>query len=230
MSFIKAVELFLLGLTGKVPIVVFVAMGSLIEEIIAPIPSPLVMMTAGTLAQAQHQRFAYLLWIALIAAVFKTLGCWLFYFLGDKAEDLVTTRFGKFLDLNHKDVKEVGKLFNGTSKDEIILTLIRAFPIMPTTPISLACGFIKMNLRSYLGATLVGTYLRSLMFLYVGYSGLTFLKSMVGGVNSAESMMNIVIGAIIVGILAFIYYKRGKGGLHQWLKKKVGNFSDKNPK
>lgn len=214
MNFIKTVELFLLGLTGKVPIVVFVAVGSLIEEIIAPIPSPLVMMTAGTLAQAQHQRFAYLLGIALIAAMFKTLGCWLFYFLGDKAEDLVTTRFGKFLGLNHQDVERVGKLFNGTSKDEIILILIRAFPIMPTTPISLACGFIKMDLRSYLGATLVGTYLRSLMFLYVGYSGLSFLESMVEGINSAESIMNIVFGAMIVGLLAFIYYKRRKGGLH----------------
>lgn len=228
MNVIKTIEFFLLGLTAKVPLTIFVAVGSLVEEIIAPIPSPLVMMTAGTLAQAQHQKFVYLLWIALIAAIFKTFGCWIFYFLGDKAENLVTTRFGKFLGLNHKEVEGVGQLFNGTSKDEIILTLIRAFPIMPTTPISLACGFIKMNLKSYLGSTLVGTYLRSLMFLYVGYSGLTFLKTMVGGVNSAESIMNIVIGLIILGILGFIYYKRGKGGLHFWLKKKLeGHSSNK---
>ena len=220
MNFIKAIELFLLGLTTKVPVLVFVAVGSLVEEIIAPMPSPLIGMSAGTIAQVQGRNFTYLLLIALVAAVFKTLGCWFFYFLGDKAEDLVTLRFGKFLGLNHKEVENIGKLFNGTSKDEIILTLIRAFPIMPTTPISLACGFIKMNSKSYLGATLAGTYLRSLMFFYVGYSGLTFLKSMVGGINSAESLMNIVIGVVILGFLAFIYYQRGKGGLHKWLKKK----------
>lgn len=228
MSWVKAIELFLMGLATKVPVFIFVAVGSLVEEIIAPIPSPLVGMSAGTIAKAQGRNFVYLLLIALVAAAFKTLGCWIFYFLGDKAEDLVTTRFGKFLGLNHKDVEEVGKLFNGTNKDEIILILIRAFPVMPTTPISLACGFIKMNLRSYLTSTLVGTYLRSLMFIYVGYSGLTFLESIVGGINSAESIMNIVISALILGILGFIYYKRGKGGFHLWLKKKLGRNSSDN--
>jgi len=211
MSFLENVEFFLLELARKVPVEIFAAIGSLVEEIIAPIPSPLVMMSAGTISRAQHRGFLYLLWIALIAAVFKTLGCWFFYFLGDKAEDVVTLRFGKFLGLSHKEVEKVGKLFSGSSRDGIVLALIRTFPIMPTTPISLACGFIKMDLKTYIVSTLVGVFWRSLMFLYVGYSGLFFLESMVGGINSAESIMNIVIGVAIVGLLAFIYYKRRKG-------------------
>ncbi len=220
MKIIKSLEVLLLALAYKVPLMAFVVIGSLLEEIVAPIPSPLVMMTAGTIAKAQHQSFTSLLLIGLIAAVSKTFGCWIFYFIADKAEDILTSRFGKLIGFSHKEIENIGKFFSGGIKDDVILAVIRAIPIMPTTPVSLTCGFIKMNLITYLRSTLIGTFIRGMLFLYIGYSGLGILQSTVGGINKIESWMNIVIVVLLVGFLAFVYYKRGKGDFHHWFNRK----------
>lgn len=220
MRYLKGLEIFLVSLALKIPLGLFVIVGSLLEEIVAPIPSPLVMMTAGTIAQAQHRGFGYVILIGLIAAASKTFGCWIFYFFADRAEDFITSHFGKLMGLSHKEIEKVGELFSGSAKDEVILAAIRAIPIMPTTPVSLACGFIKMNLVRYLRGTFVGNFARGMLFGYIGYSGLSILQSMIGGINTAESWMNIVLVLLLVGVLAFVYFKRGKVDLHKWLGKK----------
>ncbi|MGB9637173.1 MAG: DedA family protein [Microgenomates group bacterium] len=220
MRYLKGVEVFLLSLAAKIPLGLFVIIGSLLEEIVAPIPSPLVMMTAGTVAQAQHRGFGYVILIGLLAAVSKTFGCWIFYFLADKAEDFITSRFGKLMGLSHKEIEDIGEMFNGEVRDEIILAVVRAIPIMPTTPVSLACGFIKMNLTRYLRGTFVGNFVRGMLFGYIGYSGLSILQSAISGINTAESWMNVVLVLLLVGFFAFVYFKRGKVDLRKWLVKK----------
>lgn len=200
----------MLALAYRVPLVLFVIVGSLLEEVVAPIPSPLIGVTAGTIAQAQQKSLLFLFLIGLISAASKTLGCWFFYFLADKAEDFVTQKFGRILGFSHKDIERIGGLFSKTAKDDLILATIRAIPIMPTTPVSLACGFIKMDIISFLRASFIGNFIRGMMFLYVGYSGLSVLKSMISGVNSTESVMNIVFVLLFAGFLGFIYYKRRK--------------------
>lgn len=220
MHFVKVFEEFLVGFAQKVSPEIFVVVGGLLEEIIAPIPSPLVGVTAGSIALAQHKGVPYLFFIGLIAALAKTFGCWVFYFIADKAEDVITKRFGRFLGFSHKEIESIGKLFNGTFRDEIILATIRAIPIMPTTPVSVACGFIKMRLRSYLGATFVGNYIRGMMFIFVGYSGLSVFNSVISGVNDAESIMNVVIVLALAGFLGFVYYNRKKGGFRKLLQQR----------
>lgn len=220
MQFIETLEEFLVAFAQKVSLELFVVVGGLLEEIVAPIPSPLVMTTAGSLSLAQHKSIIYLFFLGLLAALAKTLGCWFFYFVGDKAEDVITKRFGKFLGFSHKEIEGIGKLFNGSVRDEIILAVIRAIPIMPTTPVSVSCGFIKMRLRGYLLATFIGNYVRGMLFIFVGFSGLSAFKSMIEGVNNLESMMNVVIVLVIGGFLGLVYYQRRKGGLSKFFQKK----------
>lgn len=221
MSFFVSLEHYLVALASQVPLELFAFVGSVIEELVAPIPSPLVMATAGSIAQAQGKTFAYLALIALISAASKTFGCWFFYFIADKVEDIFSRRWGKLLGFSHKDVEKIGSQFDGTRKDDLILILLRAFPIMPSTPISLACGFIKLNLRTYLQSTLIGAFFRSAFFLYLGYSGLEIYRSILEGIDSAQSVMNILIVLLLGGFLAWVYYKRGKGELFEWFKRKI---------
>lgn len=220
MNFIHQIEQFLLVWAGKVPLEIFAFIGSIIEEIVAPIPSPLVMATAGSIASAQNKGVFFLFWIAAIAATGKTIGCWFFYFFADKAEDLLSSRFGKLIGFSHQEIESIGKHFNGTKKDDFILIFLRALPIMPSTPISIACGFIKMDLVSFLRATYIGSFIRSLIMLYIGYSGLALFKSLIEGMNSLESLMNFVIAGIFVVILGFVYWKRGKVDFLKFLKHK----------
>ena len=137
----------LMGYAQKVPLDLFVFGGAMVEEILAPIPSPLVMTLGGSIALAQKFPWMMLLWLALVGAVGKTLGSWLVYFVSDKAEDLVVGKLGKFLGVTHKEIENIGKYFYGDWRDDLIILLARALPIMPTAPVSIACGVIKVNLR-----------------------------------------------------------------------------------
>ncbi len=206
-------------LAGSTPLGVFVFVGSILEEIIAPIPSPLVMMLAGTLAHAQNHTLPYLLLLALLASFGKTIGSWFFYILADKTEDLVLTRFGKILGISHKEIEAIGKHFNGGWKDDVILFLLRAVPIMPTTLTSLVCGAIKLNIRTYLRATFFGYCVRSFIFLYLGYTGIATYDSLSGGLGSVESFIKIAFAFGLVVLLVWVFYKRGKGNIHDWLKR-----------
>lgn len=212
-------------LANTIPLDVFAFVGSFMEEIIAPIPSPLVMTTAGTLAHTQNHTLLYLFWLALVASIGKTIASWLYYKLADRAEDFVLTRFGKVIGFSHTEVENIGKHFDGSWKDDVILLIVRALPIMPTGLVSLVCGFIKLNMRTYLQATFIGYLIRSFIFLYLGYTGMATYGNLSGELVSIESLVKIIIGAGLTLFLSWIFYKRGKGKIHDWLKKitKDGN-------
>ena len=154
------------------PLDVFAFLGSFIEEIIPPIPAPLIMTTAGSLVLAQHHAWIYLLWIAVIGSVGKTLASWVFYVLGEKFEHIVVGRFGKFIGINTQDVESLGKRFNGGWRDEIGLLTLRSIPVFPSVSVSIVCGIIRLNMRAFIMATFIGTIIKNLIYLYAGYGGL----------------------------------------------------------
>ena len=210
-------------LAHTIPLDVFAFIGSILEEIIAPIPSPLVMTTAGTLAQTQNHTLLYLFWLAAVASLGKTIASWLYYVLADKTENLVLTRFGKYVGISHKEIKNIGRHFNGTWKDDVILLAVRALPIMPTSLVSVVCGFIKLNMRTYLQSTFIGYFIRSFIFLYLGYTGMATYGNILTGIVNAESVAKISIAVGILLLLGWVLYKRNKDRIHDWLKKSTPN-------
>ena len=190
-------------LAQYVPLEVFTIVGSFLEEVIAPIPSPFVLTTAGTITKAQNNPLAYILFIALIAAISKTLGGLLLYAISDKLEDVFIPRFGKFFGIKHENIEKIGKYFNGTKRDWLVLFALRSIPVMPSSPISITCGFIKLNKKLFLISTLLGSIIRSLFFLYLGYTGLAASESMSKGLDKTESIMQIV---VVIGVLALLFW------------------------
>lgn len=222
MSIFAGAETILLSYAQKVPLDLFIFGGAMVEEILAPIPSPVVMTLGGSIALAQQFPWVMLLWLALIGAVGKTLGSWIVYFVSDKAEDLVVGKFGKFLGVTHKEIENIGKYFYGDWRDDLIILLARALPIMPTAPVSIACGVIKVNLRSYLVGTFFGTYFRNVMYLWLGFAGLASLESIMGGLDTAESVVQMLMVALLLIVLAIVYYRRSKTDFMSRIKKKIG--------
>ncbi len=202
-----------------VPLPIFVMVGGIIEEIIAPIPSPLVSTLAGSITSAQQLGIPYLLWICALATLAKTLGAWLFYVLGDKLEDVAVPRLGKYIGVKHEDLEHFGEHFKGTWKDELILLVLRSIPVMPSTPISLLCGILKINLRTFFVATYVGFYIRNLTFMLLGYTGLAAMGSLMEGIDTAETVFKILIVLAGVSVIGWLYWKRRSGHPAQWLKR-----------
>jgi len=194
-----------------VPLPIFVMVGGIVEEIIAPIPSPLVSTLAGSITATQQLGIPYLLWICALATLAKTIGAWLFYVLGDKLEDLAVPRFGKYIGVKHEDLERFGGYFKGTWKDAVILLVLRSIPVMPSTPISLVCGILKINLRTFFVATYIGFYIRNFTFMLLGYTGLSAIGSLMEGIDTAETVLKLLLVLMGVAVIGWLYWKRYKG-------------------
>lgn len=159
-------------LSITLPLEIFCFIGSFIEEIIGPIPSPVVLVTAGSLVFHRHQSLIYLFLLAIIASAGKTLASWLVFIISDKIEDLIFIRYGKILGVLHQEVEKIGNRFNRTWQDDFLIILFRAIPVFPTTAVSVAAGFIKLDRNTFVRATFIGFFIRSLFLLYIGYAGI----------------------------------------------------------
>lgn len=160
----------------QLPLEWFVFLGSFLEEVIAPIPSPFVMTTAGVIAQQQGLSWMLIFLLAVLGAVGKTLASWFVYLAADKGEDLVVKRYGKYLGVSHAQVEKIGRLFDKGWLDEVILIVLRATPIIPSVLVSVVSGVIKLRMRTYLLGTFLGTLIRNLFYLGVGIYGLNWLQ------------------------------------------------------
>ncbi len=194
------------------PLEVFVFFGSFLEEVISPIPSALIMGTAGSLALMQGETLWYLLLLAAVGNLGKTLGSWCYYLLGDKLEDLFIPKATKWFGIRHEDLESIGKRFVGHHwKDGGVLFLLRLLPPFPTTPVSVVAGIIKMDIRVFLVATYAGNFFKDLLYLYIGYAGIAKLHTLWRHVESVKILFDIAVVVGFVILLFILYTERGRG-------------------
>ena len=195
-------------LAEHVPVEIFAFLGSFIEELIAPVPSPVVMTLAGSMVEAQGMSFWYLFVVAVIAAAGKTIAAIILYLLADKTEDVVLGKLGRYVGITHAQVEKVGARFTGTPKDYLTLFLIRATPIIPSAPISLICGLISIPKKVFIVCTYFGTIVRDFVYLYIGFTGLGAAAEITEGIEGASSIITIVLGVVGLAVFGWILYKK----------------------
>lgn len=194
-------------LSRTISLELFVVVGAFLEEIIAPIPSPFVMTIAAVLAQEQAYGFAALAWIIVLGAIAKTFSTYIVYVVSDKAEDIVVARFGKYVGLDHSQIEKIGRFFKGTWWDDVLLFLARAIPIIPTFPVSVAAGVIKYHVRGYLLATFLGSIVRNIFYLWIGYFGYEQLHQMWNAFQDNPIMLGVCVVMILLAIYAALKLK-----------------------
>lgn len=207
-NFIASLETALQDAANYLPLELASFLGGLVEEIVAPIPSPFVMAAVGSAAFAQHKGLFYLVVLALVGSLGKTLGGWVIYIISDKLEDVIVGKFGRFFGISHNEIEGIGKRFQGGWKDDLILFVLRALPIVPSSPISVVCGIIKLNLRTYLVSTFAGNFFRNLIYIYFGYAGISVYQSVLSGLDNMESLIQIFIFTGLAALIGWIYYSR----------------------
>lgn len=212
MHWLNIVEQIVREYASVIPLPWFVFIGSFFEEVISPIPAALIMGTAGSLALFDGKTMWYLLLLAVIGNLGKTLGAWLYYFIGDKLEDLLVKPVTKYLGIQHEDIESIGKRFTGHHwKDGGVLFLLRLLPPFPTTPVSLAAGIIKMDLKVFLIATYAGNFFKDLLYLYVGYAGLAQLHTIWRKIDTVKFDVDVFVALLIITFLLFLYFHQGRG-------------------
>jgi membrane protein DedA with SNARE-associated domain len=167
------------GVATSMPLEAFSFFGSLLEEVISPIPSYLIMGIVGTLAFAQKVSFMGLLGLVVIGTLGKTLGASFYYVLGDKLEDVLRYSLGRFFNVEPERIENFGKRFTGKHwKDGGVIFFLRLLPVTPTTPVSLACGAFKIRFDVYFIATYLGNFCKDLVYLLLGYYGVASVSKL----------------------------------------------------
>jgi membrane protein DedA with SNARE-associated domain len=193
----------------QLPLELFVFVGSFIEEAISPIPSFLVMLPAGAIAHVQGVALWYLAVLGVIGAAGRVLASLLLYFLASKAEGWIFGKGRRFFGVTHKDVTRFGKRLSGTKRDWLVLFLLNAVPVLPTSLLSVACGFVKVDLRLFITATFLGTAVNDFIYMFIGYEGLQIIDAL----HRLDKIFQIIAGIAIVILLGwFMYYRKKKRG------------------
>ncbi len=212
MPWVKLLEVWILNLSAHVSLPAFITVGEVVEEIISPIPSQLVLITGGTIAQAQHWSLFGVVALALLASVVKTAATLIYYLIADKLEDTLLPKIGKYIGISHEDIESFGKkLHKGKYGEFLTLLVIRCLPIIPSVPVSVMCGLFKINFKTFVLSTLLGNFIRGLIVLLTGYLGFDVAEAFANGILTTRTIVISIIVLILLSFIVWGYYKRYKG-------------------
>lgn len=185
--------------------------GVIIESVIVPIPSPLIIMGAGFVLISAELKFfealvPILLQIVLPGSIASTVGAYIGYAIGFLGGKPMIDRWKNFLGFSWSDIEAMEKRFQG-GKANTSIFFLRALPIFPLSVISGAAGVLRLPLKEFSLWTFYGTIPRCLLLGYLGWGLGETYQGMAKGIDRAES---IVSALIIVSIFAFIIWLRAR--------------------
>jgi membrane protein DedA with SNARE-associated domain len=132
------------------------------------------------------------------------------YFFADKIGAFTVHRFGKYFGITKEAIASFGEKITGGPRDYLLLIAFRALPIIPSSVVSIGCGLLKIPFKLFLITTLIGTIIRDIIFLYIGYRGTQVLNDVTTNTTNIESLIQTIFLVFLVAVLTFFYFKRKK--------------------
>jgi len=185
------------------PAVVF--LGVIIESIIVPIPSPMIIMGAGALLIQPGLSWSaafgpIALKIVLPGAVASTLGAYFAYGIAYWGGKPMVDRFGGFLGFDWADIQGMEARLEG--RVPTMIFLLRALPIVPLSLISAAAGGLRLPLGQFTLWTFIGSIPRCLLLGYLGYLTRDTYEGLAKNINTVESLISAgIVASVIVVVL-----------------------------
>lgn len=185
--------------------------GVIIESVIVPIPSPLVIMGAGFILISPELTFTgamfpILLLIVLPGSIGSTLGAYIGYGIGFWGGKPLVEQWKGFLGINWLEVDAFQRRLRGGQVRAIIFWL-RAIPIFPLSLISVAAGFVRLAPWTFTLWTFYGSIPRCLFLGYLGWGlGETYHR-LAHGINRVETIVSLL---IIISVIAIIVWLRSR--------------------
>lgn len=188
-----------------------VFIGVIIEQIIVPIPSPMIIMGAGALLISPElsipSAFLQILWIIVLPGTFaSTLGSYIGYLISYYGGKALVVRFQRFLGVDWKEIENLEKRFQG-KKEALSIFFSRAIPIFPISLVSIFAGLLRVPVRPFTLYTFLGSIFRCLLLGFVGWwIGVTYEK-VATQLDSVETIISILMLIVMGGVLGYLYYK-----------------------
>jgi membrane protein DedA with SNARE-associated domain len=190
------------------PFGVFIA--SIVEEVIAPIPSTLVIMGTSFVvlkgsAISLDGIINLFVNIVLPASLGVSLGSLFVYGIGYFAGKPFIERWGKYLGVSWQDIEKAEEKFENSHSDEILLFIVRAIPVIPSVAISAFCGIIRFDLLKYVIITFLGTMVRAFILGFIGWQFGSMYQSLADEISYLEE---ITVAIILVAVILYFIYKK----------------------
>jgi membrane protein DedA with SNARE-associated domain len=184
-----------------------VFIGVMIEQIIVPIPSPLIIMGAGVIlilpGLSIPNAFLHILWIIVLpGSIASTLGSYIGYIISFYGGKALVIRFQRFLGVDWDQIERLEKRFQGR-KETLSIFLSRAIPVFPISLVSIFAGLLRVPIKPFTLYTFLGSIFRCLFLGFLGWwIGSTYEK-VATRLDSVETIVSIL---MLIGMgLAFGY-------------------------
>ncbi len=168
----------------------------LLESMIFPIPSELVMPFAGFLISQGKFTFLYVL---IFSSLGSLAGSLISYYIGKYGGNKLVVRFGKYLLLDTSDLKKTEGWFKKRGKKTIFIG--RFIPVVRHL-ISIPAGMAKMNIKKFCLFTLLGATIWNMFLAYLGY----LLGENWDKIKNYTEPLSIIISIILIIIIIYFIY------------------------
>ena len=188
-----------------------VFVGVMIEQIIVPIPSPMIIMGAGAILIPPElsipRAFVQILWIIVLPGIIaSTLGSYIGYLISYYGGKALVVRFERFLGVDWDQIERLEKRFHGR-RENLSLFLFRAIPVFPISLVSVFAGLFRIPLKPFTLYTFLGSIFRCLSLGFVGWwIGATFEK-LATRLDSVETIVSILMLVGMGAVLGYLYFK-----------------------
>jgi membrane protein DedA with SNARE-associated domain len=188
-----------------------VFIGVMIEQIIVPIPSPMIIMGAGAIlilpGLSIPDAFLQILWVIVLpGSIASTLGSYIGYMISYYGGKALVVRLQRFLDVDWNQIERLEKRFQG-KKEALSIFLSRAIPVFPISLISIFAGLLRVPIRPFTTYTFLGSIFRCFFLGFFGWwIGATYEKAATR-LDSVETVISILM-LIGMGIaFGYLYHK-----------------------
>jgi membrane protein DedA with SNARE-associated domain len=188
-----------------------VFVGVMIEQIIVPIPSPLIVMGAGAIlilpGLSIPNAFVQILWIIVLpGSIASTLGSYIGYVISFYGGKALVVRLQRFLDVDWGQIEKLEKRFQG-KKEAWSIFLSRAIPVFPISLVSIFAGLLRVPIRPFTIYTFLGSIFRCFFLGFFGWwIGATYEKAATR-LDSVETVVSVL---MLVGMsiaFGYLYHK-----------------------
>ncbi|QQR92416.1 MAG: DedA family protein [Candidatus Iainarchaeum archaeon] len=172
-----------------------------LESMIAPVPSELVMPFAGYVAALGRLDFLLVNVAALLGSL---VGSFISYAAGKFLGRDIILRYGKYIGLSKRHLEWTEKWFAAHGSSTVLIG--RFIPVVRHL-ISIPAGLSKMPKRAFVTMTLIGAALWNGFLAAAGF----MLKDQYGLIAEYSSTLDILVGlALLAGIAYWFVYRNKK--------------------
>jgi len=188
-----------------------VFIGVIIEQIIVPIPSPLIIMGAGAILISPDlsipSAFLQILWIIVLpGTIASTLGSYIGYLISYYGGKALVVRYQRFLGVDWNQIENLEKRFRG-KKEALTIFFTRAIPVFPISLVSIFAGLLRFPVRPFTFFTFLGSIFRCFFLAFFGWwIGATYEK-VATRLDSVETIISVLMLIGMAVVLGYLYYK-----------------------